>query len=53
MPEATNVAVVPLTVQTDVVLEVNVTVKPEVDVAESASVPGNIDWVPIAANVMV
>ena len=43
MPEAPKVAVVPLTVQTDVVLEVNVTVKPEVDVADSESVPGNMD----------
>ena len=37
VPVVTNVAVVPATVQTPVVVEVNVTAMPEVAVAESVS----------------
>ena len=37
VPEAMNVAVVPETVQTEVVVDVKLTVRPELAVAESAS----------------
>jgi hypothetical protein len=53
VPAATKVAVVPLTVQMDGVFDVKLTVRPELEVAVSASVPGNMDCVAIAANVMV
>ncbi len=51
-PEVRNVAVVPATVQTAGVEEVNVTVKPEVDDADSASGVPTV-CVAMAANVML
>lgn len=52
VPEAINVAVVPETVQMPVVVEVKVTARPEVDVAESASGVPTV-WAEIARKVIV
>jgi hypothetical protein len=52
VPTATKVAVVPLTVQTPVVREVNVTIKPELAFADSVSGLPTV-WVPGALNVIV
>ena len=52
VPEAMNVAVVPETVQTLVVVEVKLTVRPELAVAESVSGVPTV-WAPGLAKVMV
>jgi hypothetical protein len=52
-PAATNVSAEPLTVQIPVVLEANVTDKPEVEVADNAGVAVPMVWLPGPVNVMV
>jgi hypothetical protein len=52
-PAATSVSVVPLTVQTPVVVDANETDSPELDVANKAGVAVPIVWLPGPANVMV
>ena len=53
VPAATRFSVVPLTVQTDVVVYVIVTARPDVDVATSAGGTVPIVWLPGDTNVMV
>ena len=53
LPAPTSVSVLPLTVQTEEVVEANCTVRPEVAVAESAPGVLPIVWLPGNVNVML